>query len=603
MADSGKSRSDSEDDTSEDDEIKKSTSVDDSVDTKAVDNSDNSSDNDESADTKEADTDAQPNKAEHQAGKTSKHRFGWLKQKKIWIPALIVVILALVGGIPYTRYKVAGLFIKQNYHISLVDIQSHQPVSAATISLDGKTALTNNYGNATLKVPVGNGTLVITKKYYKTKTVAVLVPLHSHGAKTYTLKATGRQVPIVVTNRIGGGAVANALISASGSQARTNNQGVATIVLPADQTTVSATISASGYNTETATVQITTQSVPANSFVMIPQGQIFFLSNSSGTVNVMKANLDGSDPQTAVAGTGNEDVNATSIYPSADWKYVALFAQRSSTNPGVYLINTSNDQLTNIDEGNAVFNFNGWTSTDSLVYTVTRNAPTAGQATQVLKSYNATAGQLTTLDQSIAGTSDYGSTNSQFVNVNILSNNTIVYLETLNGSSDPSANDTINSISANGTNKQTILSLPADAYYGYGQSSMLSPTSIIYELQTADGNYTSEYYEYSSGKVTQVPASDLTDINTLQNPLTFYLSPAGDKTVWSTLVNGHTAINVGDGSGNNQQQVALLDNTYQLYGWYGDGYLLVVKNQNELYIMPASGVTNQSQLIKITDLL
>src|SRR5262249_9184748 len=154
--------------------------------------------------------------------------------------------------------------------------------------------------------------------------------------------------------------------------------------------TQQATISAKGYNPLSGKLLVTSQAISDNSFAVTPAGKLYFLSNLSGKIDVVKTDLDGTNRQTVLAGTGYENQYSTVLLASRDWKYLALYVQRKATgNPEIDLIDTSTDTMSNIDEGNASFALVGWAG-DRFVYRVNRYGVPAWQSgQQALKSFNA----------------------------------------------------------------------------------------------------------------------------------------------------------------------------------------------------------------------
>src|SRR6266702_2684554 len=124
------------------------------------------------------------------------------RHKKSTAMIALVVIIVILAAIPLTRYAIAGTVLKQNMSVVVMDSQTHQPVSNASLTLAGKTVLTNGQGQASVRVPVGNKTLTLSKKYYTSLSEHVLVPIRKPYTLQLQLKATGRQVPITVTNKI-----------------------------------------------------------------------------------------------------------------------------------------------------------------------------------------------------------------------------------------------------------------------------------------------------------------------------------------------------------------------------------------------------------------
>ena len=533
------------------------------------------------------------------------------KKKKVWIPAVIIVILVLLLSLPISRYRVFGLFWKQNYKLVVMDTQTNKPITDVLITLDGKTATTNNQGQASIHVPTGHATLTISKKYYKTFSQKILVPLHVKNVTSFKLQATGRQVPLTLINKISGLPISNVLIAAAGTESRTDKNGQTTIVLPADKSTITASASASGYNNATVTIQVTTNSVPANTFSLTPSGTMYFLSNASGTIDVVSTNLDGSNRQTVLAGTGKENPTNTQLFNSTDWKYLALVATRnvnSTDNGTLYLVDPSSGTLTTIQSGvNNNVSVVGWSSTDQLIYAVSSTTLGSWQSGgEVLKSYNPSTAKSITLDQTIAaGTSSSDYAAQSIENEFILGNNTVLYTKRWTASyptTSVSAADKqmeVDVVSTTGTNKQTIKTFPTDF------------NSYLSVIENKPGDYyisanatSTTFYEYVSGAIKTAP--NTVTAQTFNNSFTslqstFYLSSDATKAVWSTPRDGHTAVFSGDSSGNNSQQIATLDSTFSVAGWYSSDYVLLQKSSSELYIMPASGLIGTAQPLKITD--
>lgn len=534
-------------------------------------------------------------------------------QKKVWIPLAVVLVLIIIGAVPYTRYKALGLFWKQTYKLAVVDSQTKLPVSDASITLDGKAMTTNNKGQATIKVSVGSQKLTISKKYYASLSRGVLVGLRSKGTQTLQLQAIGRQVPLKVVNIISGLPISNVEISAAGTSAKTDKNGQVTIVLPADKTQAAATVSGSGYNNLATTIQITASVVPDNTFKLAPGGKVYFLSNASGNIDVVSTNLDGSNRQTVLAGTGNEDPNNTILLNSPDWKYLALLTQRTSdsTQDAIYLISTSDNKLTTLDNGtNVNFNPIGWSNNDYFVYTVDHpNVSPWQSGATTLKSYNAANGQITMLDQTQgAGTSqsDYA---EQMFDQTYIFGSSILYSKSWQ-SSYYSPNEmqgktnVIMSISANNTDKQTLKSLavPANDTYTYIDSEQVGPQSVDFQVPNSNDNSSTLYYEYQGNNSTTMATITEDDYTqATKNTSQYQLSPSGDQLLTAQIRDGQLVLQVGANSDSTPATVASLSTDYSFYGWYTNDYLLVSYKNSQLYILPVSGLKNGAGPLKMTD--
>jgi hypothetical protein len=514
-----------------------------------------------------------------------------------WTWVGVAIILCFIFALPFTRYKVLGLLIKEKVDITVIDSQNHTPVSNALVSLDGTQIKTDANGVAIVKAGVGERSAVISKRYYQTATAHYFVGFKSGPPLTIKLVATGRLVPITVLNAIGGKAVPGATIHVLDTTAKTNSKGQANVALPAGAANDTATISLTGYNTKKVSVQVTALSIAANDFTLTPAGTIDFLSNQGGTINVLKSNLDGTNIQTVLAGTGHETAATTRLLASSDWHYVVLEANRDGTRPALYLINTSNNQVTEFDSSNATFNLIGWSGHD-FVYSLSSNSVSPWQnGSQLVKAYNADQGQINQLDQNQAA-GDNGSYGYQnFANF-FLSDGTVVYSTqwiAQGGYDLSSSNDTIRTYQLGAQTLKNYEALPASTT-GTIVANRDQPQVIYFAAPDINGNPTS-YYEYDNQNV-QTANINQTIFN--QTNPAYLLSPSGSHSLWSELSNGQDLFLVGNSNAGAQQQIAALDG-YTPYGWYSDNYVLASRDNDQLYILPASGLSGNQQSLKITN--
>lgn len=537
------------------------------------------------------------------------HRFThWYKtNKKKSIPLTIVILIAVLAAIPWTRYRGAAMAVSQDFTIKVMDSTAATPVSGADISVGAQHALTNANGVATLhQIKVGHRTVLITKKYYKDERVSVLVPiLKQKTTPTIQFVATGRQAKISVKNVITNAPLADVDIKVADISAKTDKSGSATVVLPVGTTSEKATLSLNGYNDAKVQVKANDKTIAQNDFTMTPVGKVYFLSKLSGRIDVVKTNLDGTSRQTVLAGTGSEDDRGTILLASRDWKYLALLSRREGgTNAKLYLLNTSDDSLVTVDgDSGSVISPVGW-SNHNFIYTLSRqNVPNWKPNAQALKSYSAESKKITILDQTRGegtGQNDYAS--ESYGSVYQIGQN-VVYEKYWNA--DYLNQDRLNnkqagiySITATGANHQTLKT------FGYAAGQNTFMTSVPDE---AEGIYYQvyekgklAYYAYDNGKVSSKSnIADEFDKYLEQGAITYLQSPDGNETFWSEQRDGKNTLFVGDADGQNGKQIATLSD-FQTYGWYTDDYLLVSKNSSELYIMPKTP-SKDTKPVKITD--
>ena len=531
-------------------------------------------------------------------GKSFKQRLNDLLHSK-WTKIFIIVLVVVYFALPATRYTLLGLIIKKDVTVSVVDSKTNSPVSSAQIVASGDSAKTDASGQAHLHLGLGQRTITVTKKYYVDAAQQYFVGLGSGQTTTVKLVATGRLVPVTVTNTITGKPLGGVEIKAQGTSAKTDKQGTAFVALPVKDATYAATLSLSGYNQSQVTVTVTDKTVKANTFAMVPAGHVYFLSNLSGSLDVVKANLDGSNRKVVLQGSGHEEPSKSSLLASRDWRYLVLKARRDSDYATLYLIDTSSDKITEFDTTNADFTLIGWYNHD-FVYSLDKNSVNYWQSgRQVLKSYDADHQQLNQLDQNQAEGDGSSYAYQYFVNFYIL--NGVVSYNTEWSSYKANGTDydlsgknyTIRAVQPNGQNKKDYQTFPA-ATTGFIQAALYAPQSVYYGIYDSGANKTS-YYEFEELSVK--PAS--IDQSTLDAPYpTYLLSPSGNKTFWTELRDGKNALFIGDDNAGNKKQIASLSD-YSPYGWYSDSYLLVSKNSSELYIIPA-GQSSQAP-VKITD--
>ena len=544
--------------------------------------------------------------APKKAGDSRIQRFkSWYGERKKWtIPASVLLFILLLAAIPPTRYAIAGMVVKRDLTVNVTDATAGTPVSGATVSFGSASAETDGTGKAVLlAVKAGHHKISFSKKYYQDRSADILVPILSQKSTPQIhMTATGRQVKITALNAINKSVLSDVEIKVADITAKTDKNGTALIVLPAGTTEKEATLSLVGYNDAKVTVKVSNDKIQDNSFNLTPAGKVYFLSKLSGKIDVVKTNLDGSGRQTVLAGTGKEDDLGTVLLASRDWKYLALLSKRAGGSPSLYLIDTSNDGLSTIDEGSADFSLNGWVG-NNFIYTVTRPDVQLWQANrQAIKSFNASSKKSSVLEQTTASGSGQSDYLTELIGAVYAYNDQVFYIKNWTTAySSPASiagkQATFNSVKPDGSAKKAIRSFGlADGTTAIDvtlEERVESPSAI--DLKFSDGTK-DNFYVYANGQVKDDTNATADAFYTANYP-TYLQSPSGDNTFWGDLRDGKNTLFVGDASGQNGKQIATLSD-YKTYGWFSDDYLLVSKNDSELYIMPKSG---SKEPIKISD--
>jgi hypothetical protein len=524
------------------------------------------------------------------------------KGKIIFTSVAVLAVVCVLMVIPTTRYGTLGLVLKKDVAVRALDSVTKKPVSEATITLGSVSSKTNDKGEAVLRgVSVGKYELKIAKKFYADYKQNYVVPVLTNPSLVSSdIRATGRQITVSVANKVDGGMIAGALVSVSGTTAMTASDGTTTIVLPAESEKQQGTISKEGFNTQQIEVSLS-RDENTNQFTIVPAGSLYYLSKSTGKINVMKSNLDGSDSTVVIEGTGQEDDTSTVLLVARDWRYLALVAKRDNNEDRLYLIDTNTGNLTVIDEGAESYQLIGW-SGHNFIYSLYRKSGDYWEdKKQALKSFNAETGKIALIDQTVGSGSNQYNYQYEHISSPYILNNEIVYAKTWALGSQyqyqPSnKNMSLVSASPETGNKKVIKDFP-QAFYGSIQTKLYKPQELY--IRTDDNNGGIAFYEYEHGKI--ATTTNTNDAKFSRSYPTYLISPSGKKTFWFESRDGKNTIFVGDAAASNREQVAALSD-FTPYGWYSDDYILFSKNGSELYIASANAsLSETNQPVKVTN--
>jgi hypothetical protein len=509
---------------------------------------------------------------------------------------IAVLIFVVLFAVPMTRYGILGTVIKKEISVTVIDAKTKQPVTDASVTIGSISKQTDK--NGVVKVPkisVGTSDVHVTKRFYQNYEQTYMVPLlTTPSAQKIELTATGRQVTVVVVDKITGRSMADAVVASGETKATTSAKGSADLVLAPMPDTQKITITKSGYNLQEAELKVVSGVV--NTYALTPAGSIYYLSNATGKINVMKSNLDGSNPTVAVQATGKESGRDTSLLSARDWKYSALIATRADKQ-AIYLVDSDKGDLSVLDEGNASFVSVGWFG-HNFIYTVYRDGGNVWESNrQLVKSFNADTRKITVIDQNIAtGSNIYDAQYQTFGSVYILDNE-IVYTKSWQYGyyNNLGADKTTSLVSADPRtgSKKTIKSFPVNNSV---DGKLYEPQGIY--IRVAPANGTAAFYEYEDGAVKTV--TDTSDSKFYDVYSTYLVSPSGKKTLWAESRDGKNTLFIGDKNGTNAKQIATLSD-YTPYGWYGadDQYILLTKDGSELYVAPAGNTLGDP--LKVTE--
>jgi len=537
----------------------------------------------------------------------------WFRHDRGWfIATVIVAIVAILAGLTwFTRYSPIGLFMKKDLYVYLSEPNINQTTVGGNLILDGNGGAYNSSGGRQASgrltgvikltnVPVGRHNLTIVSSFRKPiqTHITVTVGLHKRQNVGIMLPLSGHGAVLSIINSITQKPVPNPTVKYNGQALPVVANSVVYIYADSKTNDANITVSAPGYTIRTAKIALHGDSYSYNpeaaqNFNLAPAGKLYYISKATGQLNVMKSNLDGSDAQVALAATGNEQVGQMALSQSPDGKYVALVAKRNADDaqPQLYMISAADDKLASADTGNAVFTIQGWLG-DSLIYTVERKDVALGQANHYkLKSYNASSGALTTLDQSSAATNSTNTAGGYEYYTNVwIAKNQVIYLKNWTSTTGYVASqdvvggqqDTLNIVGANGSGHQTVASYPGGDNVAVVQ---YAPASFYIQ----DNANPEAFYNYTIGDSPKPIA--LNDDQFYGAGGLFIPSSDGNLLITTDSRDGNSILLTEDISG--KQHIVNNNTGNNLpFGWYTDQYILTSLNGSEMGIFSVSGGQN-----------
>ena len=391
-----------------------------------------------------------------------------LRKPKFWLSlfALLIAAAAALWFMQSTRWWLVNLFGARNT-LTITTISPGEGKASASelrnvaVAVNGTTYHTDSKGQLKIpNVPYGNVTIAATKNGFQSVSYGVVLDfdpfLHKFGGAstdnaarnvTLSLKSTGIPVSFHVVDWLSGRPVGTGEFAVGDLVAKPDSQGLVSLRVPgtdAKSVTVDANFSGA-YVDKKFDVPI---GGAAPVIPVVPGGRDYFLSNRTGVLSVYSSNLDGSDVQTVVAGTGQE-TEETNFAVSPDGKYGVLSSSRDGADNShhdllqrVYVVDLTTKQMTQVDEGVKV-TFADWSS-DELIYTTTAYDASSNNYPVTLRGVDVSAGRV------------YNFESADDINVSTVSQGKVLYLRTSNSGPDQPSSPILREAPVNATTSQTL---------------------------------------------------------------------------------------------------------------------------------------------------
>lgn len=377
----------------------------------------------------------------------------WWRTPKYRNLTIAAGIILLIGAVvlPTTRYFMLNtLGVRSSASITVLDNSTQLPLKNVEVKLGGKSALTDEAGNAKLeRIKLGRSQLTIQKRAFSTYNKTVTIGWGSNPLGKHAIVPTGSQYSILVKDWLTGNSLAGA--SASGGGADANSDLSGKILLTIDSTIAQAeelkvVVKAPGYRDEEITLDLASKAdTPAN--LVIGKRNVF-VSNRSGTFNVYSVDVDGKNEKLVLAGTGLEnDKMSLTQHPSDN--IAALVSTRvNARNRDDFLLSTLtlidlSDNTTKAIAQSEQIELIGWAGNRLLFVQIAAGASAASPNRFRLVSYD----YKTTDKKELAGANSFNDV--------MLYGNSIYYAAS--GAYQKGTSPGLVRSNADGTSKQTLL--------------------------------------------------------------------------------------------------------------------------------------------------
>lgn len=278
----------------------------------------------------------------------------WHNKWARWIT--IAVLLAAIGAlaaIPKARYAVLNTVgVRSSASLTVLDETTQLPLKNVTVTLNAQKQTTNSDGVARFSdLKLGTYTLTIKRIAFAQHTERVTIGLGSNPLGSFKLQATGLQYTILVSDYVTGQGFAGAEATSDQAVAQSDKMGkIILTVADSSATTLTATVTASGYRSEQ--VHLNADTAAQAKVMLVPAPKEVFVSKASGRYDVCTIDLDGANRKVLLAGTGNEGSNI-SLVVSPDGKRAALVSTRDNIRDSDgFLLQALT--IINIDDGTSV---------------------------------------------------------------------------------------------------------------------------------------------------------------------------------------------------------------------------------------------------------
>lgn len=456
----------------------------------------------------------------------------WDNRTKRYVTlAAIALIIGVAVSVPTVRYALMNLVgVRTSVSVTAVDQTTLMPLQNVVLQAGAVQTKTGEDGKAKLyDVKLGRQTVSVRKAGFAEIKKQITFSMRTVDLGELDMKATGLQYHVTFTDFLSGKPIEAVEVTSGEATAKSDKKGLAIITLPTNGDSDDVlTVTKNGYRTESLKVsdKKTTLTV-----TLVPAQKEVFVEKADGVYTVFKMDIDGTQRQELLVGSGLETPD---IALSVDWagKRAALVSTRDDKrNKDGYLlqaltfIDISTGTSETIEHAEDI-DIVGWQGTTLIYQQTVAGASAANPSRQKLMAY----------DYAAAKRYQIAAANG-FVD-EVLSGGNVYYIVS---STDPSVNGGLVRAGLDGSGKKTLyegtlwamnridyktlrLQLP-DKWYSYtlgsssvGTTAAAMPTTAREYLDSPDGKLSAwldtlqhaksiAVYDVASGKNTTISTS------------------------------------------------------------------------------------------------
>jgi len=316
------------------------------------------------------------------------------------ISAAIVILLVIIS-IPTPRYAALNsVGVRATASMTILDSETKLPLRSVDVELAGIKKQTNDNGLVIFdNVKLGKQKIKIIKSAYDSYTEDVTIVMGSNKIKPVFLVAVGKSFNFKISDWLSKKAINTAEVSFQSNSSYANDDGVVILNVPtATDKNITVVISAQNYLKKTLKIDTTNDEQKLVS--LVPDKAHYFISKRNGNYDVYKINVDGSDEELIIEGTGSEGRDIQfDVSPSAKNSILVATRDPNIKNSdgfimaGLYDIDNHLKSIKKVDSSERI-NIVGWIG-DTVIY-VKVQAGASGQNPNRhrLMSYNTLTGDL-----------------------------------------------------------------------------------------------------------------------------------------------------------------------------------------------------------------